>query len=393
MTTYEEQEPRSGLELWLASPLRRLALAFACVTTLAILAAGMWADEALAFGGQIDWTYAAARRAVRWAPWALLFEPLYWSVRIASRRRRGLALSMLIHLPISFGVAVGMASLDAFIGHWILGAPPWNPSGAQAPAWTRFRAEGGLAAYWILLGLGWGVSSYLRNRQQERRARSLDLRAANLERDLIEAQLSNLRNQLHPHFLFNALHSVGGLIREGRGSTALSMLTSLSALLRTMIERSAETEITLNEELELVDSYLEIERLRLGDRLDDTTRLEAGVGGTRIPALSLLPIVENAIKYGIAPREDGGRLALEVERDGSRVRIEVADDGPGFPSEVLREERASIGLSNTRARLATLYGDDGEVRLENGINGGGRVIVWVPSGKPGTNETNGRVQH
>jgi sensor histidine kinase YesM len=249
--------------------------------------------------------------------------------------------------------------------------------------WTRFRTERGVLVYWALLGLGWSVHSYLRTRDQERRAVELELRSANLERELARAQLGNLQSHLHPHFLFNALHSVGGLVRNGEEQAALSTLSNVGGLLRSMLELGERTEVTLGEELELIERYLEVERIRLGDRLKVETTTEPGVAEALVPTLILLPLVENTIKHGIAPRREGGVLSLSARREGDQVVIEVCDDGPGFPPAVLAgsgpaSERTPIGLSNTRERLAVHCGDAAALELENPAGGGARAVLRLP---------------
>ncbi|MCB9915116.1 MAG: histidine kinase, partial [Planctomycetes bacterium] len=238
--------------------------------------------------------------------------------------------------------------------------------------------------YWALLGVAWGLDSFLRQRNEERERAALALRASRLERDLVEANLSNLREQLHPHFLFNALHSVGGLIDEGRGELAASLLAELGELLRALLDREPEQLAPLGQELELAERYLEIEGARLGERLSVTFREEVDASRALVPSFLLLPLVENAVRYAIAPRPAGGVLEVDVRREGDALVIEVRDDGPGFPPEVLAGEprgdgeRRSIGLANTRSRLAALYGDAAALELTNRVEGGARVRVRLP---------------
>ena len=164
----------------------------------------------------------------------------------------------------------------------------------------------------------------------------------------------------------------------------------MSRLLRAGLVQEDQQEVELAQELELVEHYLEIEKLRLGERLDSTVRVESGLGRTRVPSLVLLPVVENAIQYGIAPRTSGGRLEIRIARDGEQVLLEVTDDGPGFDEEALRElegsgspggggERRKIGLANTKRRLEMLHGSRGTFEVSNRQEGtGARVRLGVP---------------
>ena len=220
----------------------------------------------------------------------------------------------------------------------------------------------GLFVYWALVGLCMGLDTSLKRRVEERERAGLALRTTELERALAEAQLANLRHQLHPHFLFNALHSIGGLVRHGEGEVAVETLSSLGGLLRAMLDKELRPCVPLSDELELIDAYLDIERQRLGERLVVATSLEAGVARAEVPTLVLLPLVENAVTYAVASRPEGGRIELSAARQGDRLVLEVCDDGPGFPPEVLAagrgvaKDREPIGLANTRSRLAAMYG-------------------------------------
>jgi len=249
------------------------------------------------------------------------------------------------------------------------------------------RVGRGVINYWIVLGLGAGLHAYRRRRDEEERAGELELSSAHLQAELAEARLDVLRGQLQPHFLFNALHTVGGLIREEQPDTALRALGALGDVLRTTLRQAEQHEVSLADELEVVRRYLELERLRMGERLEtqlpDAGELDAALGSARVPVLVLLPLIENAVRHGLAPLQDGGTLQVLVERRGPSLVLVVQDDGPGFPDEVLRGratdgERPSIGLANTRERLITLYGDAGRLELTNPEAGGARAEVHLP---------------
>jgi len=250
-----------------------------------------------------------------------------------------------------------------------------------------FRLPRELFVYWVVLGIGAGSSAFLKTRSQERRAAALELRAARLDAELARSQVDSLRDQLHPHFLFNALHAVGGLVRSGDGEKALGTLSALGELLRTTLDHGGSQEGPLRDELRVAERYLDIERIRLGDRLAVTIEADPGVLDARVPVLSLLPLVENAVRHGVAPRTEGGRVSLTARREGASLCIEVCDDGPGFPAEMLRRVveaegdttgRRRIGLANDRERLRRLYGERHRFELANDPAGGARVRIEVP---------------
>jgi signal transduction histidine kinase len=271
------------------------------------------------------------------------------------------------------------------------GGPPLDrfpsPEEIRRRRMRRFtgpRIELGVLLYLVILGMGWGARSYLIERDVERHAANLELRAARLEAELSSAKIASLEGQLQPHFLFNALHSVGGLIRSKQSSEALTTLSALGGLLRATLDHGNEPEVEFERELALAEQYLEIESIRLGERLQVETHIAPGLSSARVPALVLLPLVENAVKYAVAPRPEGGRVELRAAREGNQLHLTVSDDGPGFPEHVLRGEtpqegkRSPIGIENTRARLATLYGDAASLELHSPPGGGATVHVRLP---------------
>jgi len=397
--------PRSGLERWLGSWPRRQFLVWTVVLAMCTLYSSLVVDAMEAAGRPVEFSQLFRRRLVDWGLWALLFEPLMrlsWFLA----GRLNLWAQLLSHLVLAVALTSGVGAVEPVLEEALVGPFPARsgrrdprPEGELSPAELEaraeraerrgrgrsrvFRADRGLLAYLTILVAGASIRAFLRGRNQERRA--LELR-----RELAEARLTNLRHQLHPHFLFNSLHSVGGLIREGQGETALETLADLGRLLRAGLGQEDQQEVELTRELELVEHYLAIEKLRLGERLESTVRVESGLGRTRVPALILLPVVENAIKYGIAPRAAGGRLEIRIARDGEQVLFEVTDDGPGFDEEALGEllgsgspggggERRKIGLANTKRRLEMLHGSRGTFEVSNREGGGGaRVRLGVP---------------
>jgi len=187
-----------------------------------------------------------------------------------------------------------------------------------------------------------------------------------------EARLAALRYQIQPHFLFNALNALSTLIVERRNDEASRMVAQLAGFFRVTLEGTG-TEIPLREEIEFARRYLELEAVRFGDRLRARFDVDPGLVEARVPSLILQPLIENAVRYGIAAREDGGSIAITAGRRGGMLVLDVDDDGPGMPRAF-----EGIGLSNTRARLSELYGDRHRCEISPREGGGTRVALELP---------------
>jgi two-component system, LytTR family, sensor kinase len=190
------------------------------------------------------------------------------------------------------------------------------------------------------------------------------------------ARLEALRYQINPHFLFNTLNAISTLVVERRTGEAARTIARLSDFLRATLDGPLPDEIPLEDELAFVRQYLDIERIRFGDRLAVRIEAESDVGAARVPSMILQPIVENAVRHAIAQKEEGGRITVGAARAVDRLRLVVADDGPGLADGVEVDE--GIGLANTRARLRQLYGDAQRVELVSAPGGGLRVLIELP---------------
>jgi len=204
--------------------------------------------------------------------------------------------------------------------------------------------------------------------------RSRELAASQLEAGLARARLDVLRMQIHPHFLFNTLHGISGLMAKDVPA-ARRMIARLSDLLRLSLESDGAQEIALDGELELLDKYIEIQRMRFGDRLRVDIRVEPALRRAPVPRLILQPLVENAIRHGIERHAGMGSVEIEGGSDGESIYIVVRDNGPGIGGAPLRE---GIGLANTRERLAQLYGARQSFTIENGADSGAVVTIMLP---------------
>jgi len=226
-----------------------------------------------------------------------------------------------------------------------------------------------LMTYLFLVGLAHALAY---RRESEARA----LKSAQLETRLVEAQLQALQRQLHPHFLFNTLNTISGLIRTD-AEAADVMIDRLGDLLRMTLHTSSTQEVTLKDELDVLQKYLEIEQIRFGSRLRVTMHIDADTLDAQVPNLLLQPLVENAIRHGIAPNARPGWIAIHAEQKGSELTMQIRDSGDGLPPERLMALNRGVGLENTRARLEHLYPGAFEFAFSN-LERGFCVTVHIP---------------
>jgi two-component system LytT family sensor kinase len=222
---------------------------------------------------------------------------------------------------------------------------------AEEPWYSIF--SGALSSTYLIVcwsGLYFGIKYYEMLQQQ----RESMLKAAALAQ---EAQVKMLRYQLNPHFLFNTLNAISTLILDGQGKVANQAVGRLSDFLRYTLDQDPMKKVTLRQELDALNLYLGIEQLRFGDRLRLEFDVEETAQPALVPSLVLQPLVENSLKYAVAPREEGGRLRIEAREHEGRLLLVVQDDGPGLPVGVELGAGRGVGFRNTRERLAVLYGE------------------------------------
>ncbi len=212
----------------------------------------------------------------------------------------------------------------------------------------------------------------------QQRLQERDVHAARLEAQLSDARLQALRNQLNPHFLFNTLNTISMHVRDGDAQTSVRMIARLSELLRHMLEEGRAPEVPLRMEMEYVERYLEIEGARFSDRLRTYVDVPDTVRDALVPNLLLQPLVENAIRHGIARRAEVGRLELRAERVNDHLRLEVLNEGEPLAPDFDGANAAGIGLRNTASRLFHLYADAASLRLENRPGGIVAAVVELP---------------
>ncbi len=301
--------------------------------------------------------------------WALL-TPLVWFLLRRFPLERGVwKRNLAVHVPGSLAVTALQVAL------WLFMTPLLDlPGMAEMTPWQMYKrflvgdAHSNLLVYWSLLGL-WNCAHYYRKFQEQ------GLAASRLQKSLSQARLDVLQMQLQPHFLFNTLHAISTLMqRDVRAANRL--IVRLSDLLRLTLEHAGEQVVPLQKELELLEQYLEIQRTRFQDRLTVRMDIDPETLDARVPCLILQPLVENAVRHGIAPLSRPGRIEIRAHRQNGTLRLEVCDDGAGLKSGEGAPQ--GIGLGNTRARLAQLYGSSQALRMRNAPSGGLVVSVELP---------------
>jgi len=275
--------------------------------------------------------------------------------------------SWAINLIAAQVIVGGLLVIGGVVRYFLIYRPGPKPLEEMLPLWFIQSSAEYYLLYVILL-LGTYAVDYFR------KARERELRTAQLEASLQQAKLAALQAQLNPHFLFNALNSVSALMYRDVDA-ADAMLARIGELLRLTLAADGSQEVRLSEELELLERYLDIERIRFADRLAITVDVPESALGAHVPPFSLQPLVENAIRHGVAPRPRGGQVVVSARQVEDRLQLRVTDDGPGLTAGTVRE---GIGLRNTRDRLQQLYGNAQQLAFRSPETGGLEVMVELP---------------
>ena len=225
------------------------------------------------------------------------------------------------------------------------------------------RFHPNILTYWAIVGFTQAVDYFGRYRERERQ--------------LAQAELHLLKSQLHPHFLFNTLHAISAMMHEDvKGADR--MINRLSEMLRLVLESGGKHEITLKQEIEFLQSYLEIERIRFQERLALTLDVEPTTLDAVVPSMLLQPLAENSIRHGFGSHKNSGVIRLEARHEGNALVLRFIDNGKGFTAPNGLQPSHNLGLSNIRRRLEQLYGNQHELRIENPAGGGAIIIVRIP---------------
>ena len=341
--------------------------------------------------------------------WAFLTPGILWLGRRFPIERPKRVRLVALHLLLSVLVALIQLGIESAILHRLGVFPGIMSTFANTFIFLLMIGfHSGVTTYWMILGIQYGIRYYISYRERTEEALRLELRASELQSQLMQAQLGVLKMQLQPHFLFNTLNAIMVLVRQLKAGQAEQMLAHLSDLLRCVLEDVESQEVPLRRELEYLQLYLSIEEVRFQDRLRVEITADHALLDAAVPQMALQPIVENAIRHGVGRSSLAGRITISASRANATLELRVQDDGPGFPSQgFLRDDSAlnnsvlnnsvakkGIGLANTRARLQQLYGDKARLKTENDPRGGALVTMILPYHiAPGTSEPEAMEMH
>ena len=309
-----------------------------------------------------------------WYSWALLVPGVIWMARHYRFERQTWRRSAVFH---TIAVAV-FTLLHVMLATSARGVILTYFTDRSFNWWLYFRERFFLNFDWEMMTY-WAVVAFINARDYHRESQERELTAAQLQTQLAEAQLEALQRQLHPHFLFNTLNTIATLMHRDVHA-ADEMLVQLSDLLRLTLDRIGTQQVPLNDEVDFLRKYLEIEQRRFGERLQVHIDVDPHVLDAPVPNLILQPLVENALRHGIGPKVAGGNVDVTARQEGSNLVLTVRDNGVGLSPDKLNAFHSGVGLSNTRSRLENLYGDRHRFEFQTPINGGLLVTIVIPTG-------------
>jgi signal transduction histidine kinase len=327
--------------------------------------------ERFVYKRPIPWDYALKTNLSFYYIWGCIAPFVLWLGKRFPFERGTRALALLVHLPTS----LVLSTIQLLVAEIVVQS--FNPEPLHL--YEAFRAiqltfvvyfHINVLTYWAILGIGYG-------RQYYRKLRDREIQAAQLEAQLTQAQLQALKMQLHPHFLFNTLNTISSLMHRNVDA-ADGVLARLGDLLRYSLHNVGVQEVTLREELDFLQRYLEIEQARFEDRLKIKISVDPGVLDFKVPNLILQPLVENAVRYAVATQASGGYVEITAARVEGRLRLSVIDDGPGLPPGYDLLANKGVGLRNCRERLQQLYGDQQQFVVSNRFPRGLEVSMKMP---------------
>ena len=359
---------RSFFEKW---PLRWTFTLFTwtCVGLFFASQSLLW-DQYL-FRTTITWERAVTINLSFYYIWACIAPLVLWLGKRYQFERTSWPKAILVHLPTSILLSAAQLLVAEVVFQSFRPYPLKLFEAFRAIQVSfAFNFHMNLLTYWVILGVGSLRDYYGKYRDR-------DLRNAQLEAQLTQAQLQALKMQLHPHFLFNTLNTISSLMHKNV-QDADWVLARLGELLRASLKNSNVHEIPLREELEFLRRYLEIEQIRFGERLKVEIRVDSGLLDLKVPSFILQPLVENSIRYTIGSHTSGGLIEITAEQLQGRLKLNVKDNGPGLVVDHAVTGPEGVGLQNTRARLQQLYGDNHEFAFINHPHQGVDVSITIP---------------
>lgn len=301
--------------------------------------------------GAVDWG-AVVFAGVLWLVFGSLVPIIFILARRYPLKRDSIRAAIAAHLGGALLVCVAWTTAGISVALLLNRRPPQESVPFYFLSWILTNLPWSLFLYFTVLGCALAISYY-------REAREREAQQARLSAQLAEAKLGALRMQLNPHFLFNSLNAITVLVRDQNTRDAGKMLELLSGILRQVLHGDKGPQVTLNEELRFIEKYLAIEQVRFSDRLQVEWSIEPSVRNALVPEFILQPLVENAVRHGIAKRSSPGLIEVSARESGDSVFLSVRDNGPGYSPSA----NSGVGISNTRARLKTLFGDAGKFEI------------------------------
>jgi two-component system, LytTR family, sensor kinase len=341
-----------------------------------LFAAALWTSIGLIFAlpnlGMAPWKAVVLSALALWWSWGLLaFAIIAVDARLpfsAAQLPRRIAAHVVLSVVFTSLLVYVLAAMRA-----LLGLQDWSTMHDPHLFMNALRGMflWSWLIYWVIAG-GWHAYRYNQSYV------SSELRSARLERQFSEARLNVLRMQLNPHFLFNALNTISSQV-ERDPRLARAMIEHLGDLLRLSLESKDKQEVPLAEEMEFLEHYVAIQKIRFGEHLKIEVAVTPEARTALVPSLFLQPLVENAIRHGVSRRASGGTVEISAARVDGRVKIRVADDGMGLPPGWDLQKSAGLGLSATRERIAGIYPDArSRFEIRNREGGGTEVEVDIP---------------
>jgi two-component system, LytTR family, sensor kinase len=314
-------------------------------------------------GEKVNWLRAVRGSVAHWFIWVIIGVVIVAVDRKLPIRREALRARLLIHIPLS----IVFTSAAVYL--------------SQVAGTLSFFPDSHLTFYlrvYVALAMYWGIVGVYVSYEYHRFFQERSLRAVELEKLLSETRLEALRNQLHPHFLFNVLNTISAYV-ERDPRRARRMVEHLAELLRMCVKHSRDQEVTLGREVAFLEKYLEIQRVRFEDQFDVDLQVSSNVMDALVPTFILQPLVENAIQHGVSNRSQKGTIFVKAWHEDSCLRLSVEDDGPGLPPSWEMSRNVGVGIANTCERLENLYGADNQrFELGSAPGSGVKVDVTIP---------------
>lgn len=358
--------------------LRRFPLYLLLWTVLGLFYFSQGLTQRLASHDTTPWWHYLVAWLLGAYAWALLTPAVLWLGRQYPIEQRNWPWRAALHLLLGGAFSAFELVAESAMYSRLHLFPTMSTFREAVPQLLAIGFQGGILDYFLILGVQRGAFYYGRYQERSQEALKLELRASELQSQLVGAQLNALKMQLQPHFLFNTLNAITVLVRQQKSKGAEQMLGHLSDLLRRVLDDAGAPVVPLRRELEYLQIYLAIEQVRFADRLRIAISADPQSQEAPVPQLILQPIVENAIRHGIGRSSAAGHIQISASKAGGAIQLRVQDDGPGLVTGE-SSQGPGIGLANTRARLRQHYGEDAKLQIENRDGGGVAVTISIPA--------------